>query len=708
MSLNNVRDYLEERFLHLKQEWRNFNKSDQTTALPSLEAQDSDLRRDFLRARNVHKERELTDEYIHNAAQTLESIQLKDTKSADPFEFFKHISIDEVPENRLPKPGIHILPFKYHQTNPVYATDDLPESGFRIHPLIDYLVRTKYPRYISYITKYVRPLGTTDATFSDFNREQKDIEPIDEERKQQCIRIAKHFLGVKPYLPLHYVDFQYAKLPLHTGTGYNNRHNYKVRTHAKYARNDRYALMPTSKGYYFNSFTEMARTFVHHIKEFSIPFNPTKLTTENIASRLQKFILERPTIMFTRNHISDKDGNLKQRPVYAVDDLFLCIETMLTFPLLTMARKMSCCIMYGLETIRGGNHYLDSLAKNFKSYFTIDWSQFDQRLPRVITDTYYTDFLESLIIVSDGYQPTYEYDSYPDLTSEMMFNRMSNLLTFLHTWYNNMVFLTADGYAYLRTTAGVPSGMLNTQYLDSYGNLFLIIDALIEFGFPEPEIYDVTLFIMGDDNSGFTNWQIGTLHKFIAWFESYAFNRYNMVLSPTKSVITIMRNRIETLSYTCNFGMPTRPLPKLVAQLCFPEHGPNDKYMSYRAIGISYAAAGMDPTFHRFCEDIYHTFLPYAAPITDLIMERILKHLPGQFKLMDAYFETINLEKFPTLHEVRSLFHTWQGPLDYAPKWNYAHFINSPDEVPPNAETLLEYRKRLQIPRKPVINIFEA
>lgn len=708
MSLNNVRDYLKERLLRLKLEWKNYSKSHHETALPGVTATDADLRRDFSRARNVHHERELTAEYQHNAAQTELHFRTNDKDKNENFEFFELLDPALIPENRLPNPGIELLPLKYHKTNPVYATDEVPETGFQIHPLIKFLIKNKYPQYLKHIIKYVRPLGTTDATFSDFNREQKEIAPLDPERKNQVLRLVNHFLGTTPYLPLHYVDHQFAKLPLHTGTGYHNRHHYKTRTHAVYSHPEIYSERPTSKGYFINSFLEQARTIVHRLKEYCLPFSPDNLSPNTIKTKLKQFFLERPTILFTRNHISDRDGALKQRPVYAVDDLFLVIEVMLTFPLLVLARKMDCCIMYGLETIRGGNHYLDWLSKSFRSFFTIDWSAFDQRVPRVITDLYYTDFLESLIVINHGYQPTYEYPTYPDLTPHALFTRMDNLLHFLHTWYNNMVFVTADGYAYLRTSAGVPSGLYNTQYLDSFANLYLLIDGMLEFGFSEQAILQVTLFVMGDDNSGFTDWQIGLLHRFISWFELYANNRYNMKLSTTKSVITMMRNRIETLSYSCNFGNPIRPIPKLVAQLCYPEHGPNMKYMSARAIGISYAACGMNSTFHDFCRDVYLTFLPYSAGLTDLTMEKISKHLPGQFKMLDAYFETIDLTRFPTIHEVRRKVSQWDGPLDYSPKWNYSHFVNSPNVIPPDSMTMAEYRIKMQIPRRPVATVFEA
>jgi hypothetical protein len=344
--------------------------------------------------------------------------------------------------------------------------------------------------------------------------------------------------------------------------------------------------------------------------------------------------------------------------------------------------------MYGLETIRGSNCYLDNLAKKFSSYFTIDWAGYDQRLPRVITDTYYTDFLRRLIVINHGYAPTYEYPSYPDLTEHSMYRKMDNLLHFLHMWYNNMAFLSVDGFAYWRLHAGVPSGLFNTQYLDSYANIFILVDALIEFGFSDDQIRSLVIFVLGDDNSGFTHWPLPTLTKFVAFLEDYALRRYNMSLSKTKSVITVLRSKIESLGYQCNFGRPKRPIGKLVAQLCYPEHKMKYHTMSARAIGIAYASAGQDPKFHSFCYDIFCMFLPFHRPDPrmDLNLARMLSL--GQSEALEI--ETAHMV-FPSLSQIRKCFDSYQGPLDYTPKWNLAHFINRPDVVPPSAKTMHEY-----------------
>lgn len=374
-----------------------------------------------------------------------------------------------------------------------------------------------------------------------------------------------------------------------------------------------------------------------------------------------------------------------------MDTLFLHLEAMITFPLHIMARSMKSSIMYSLETIRGGCAYMDSVSKLFSAYICIDWSSFDQRMPWIIVETFFTIFLPRLIVISHGYQPTAEYLTYPDLASSKMFQRIFNIICFLRLWYYNCVFCTADGYAYVRQFSGIASGMLNTQYIDSYCNLFLMTHALIHFGCTESEIKELIIFVMGDDNVVLSNWTDQRLHHFLTFFESHALSRFGMVLSTKKSIFTVLRNKIEMLGYQVNFGQPKRDIGKLVAQLCYPEHGPVDKYMSSRAVGMAWAAAGQDPTFHEFCKDVYCTFLPYSNLGETPTLTSILKHLPGYLKALDDPSEFVNPERFPSIDEVRNRYATWQGELDPWKKWSPAHFMQPPDVVPPSALTMEEY-----------------
>jgi hypothetical protein len=442
-----------------------------------------------------------------------------------------------------------------------------------------------------------------------------------------------------------------------------------------------------------NAFAEWSRTVVHRIKEFSLPFSPENLTQQQIDTKLREFFAEHATLLFTRNHISERHGTLKQRPVYAMDTLFLHLEAMITFPLHIFARSMKSSIMYSIETVRGGCAYMNSLASSFASYLCIDWSSFDQRMPWIIVDTFFTVFLPQLIIISHGYQPTAEYLSYPGLTPHTLFQRLFNIICFLRLWYYNCVFVTADGFAYVRQFAGIASGMLNTQYLDSYCNLFLLCHALIHFGCTDDEILQLSIFVMGDDNVILSHWSETRLHSFMKFFEHHALTRFGMVLSAKKSILTILRSRIEMLGYICNHGFPTRKIDKLVAQLLMPEHGPIDKYMSSRAVGIAYAAAGQDPIFHEFCYDVYLMFKPFAVDLHQdpSALHNIIKHLPGFFKMLDDPLEFIDPQTFPTISEVRARYATWQGELDPHKKWSPAHFTTDPGKVPLSSKTMAEY-----------------
>jgi len=709
MVLATIRDFLAERKLRITEEWKRYQQTINNEKDTDLTGQASDIRRMYASMRDPISESQKASVLDAQFQGLIDSMLLKNNTKKEPFEFSSDTYFNGFPENRTPSPGISGIPRKFHTGQIVSESDEIPESGYPLNHILKDLIDRKYPTYIKYVNKYVRPLGTTDATFKDFNREQVYVAPIDPERKERVLSHVFKRLNATPYLPLHFVDTQFTKLPLHTGTGYFQRHSFWIQSHAKHSRPEEYADRPTSKGYVMNAFLLLARTQIHKIKMSGLPFDfdidnfdqdDTKF--DELVKYLNKFINDHATMLFTRNHISERDGNLKQRPVYACDDLFILIEAMLTFPLLVMARHPDCAIMYGLETIRGAMCYIDRLAQLYTSYFTIDWSQYDQRLPRQITDLFYTDYLERLIVISHGYQPTYEYPTYPDLNEDNMFIRMNNLLQFLHLWYNNMTFVTADGFGYRRDHCGVPSGLYNTQYLDSFGNTYLIIDGLIEYGCTDTEINDFLLFIMGDDNSGFTHWALSRLNNFVDFFESYALKRWNMVLSKTKSVITAIRGKIEMLSYQCNYGKPSRPIGKLVAQLCYPERGMFYKFMSYRALGMAFAAAGSDNQFHEFCRDVYYMFLPFQAEKKEFNFLRAATHLPGYLKAFDEITSIVDFAKFPSIHEVRYVYDHYHGPLAYTPKWNKSHFINNPNVIPPSAVTMYDYRQKHQLSRLPI------
>lgn len=354
----------------------------------------------------------------------LQSYLFKNLEKNEPFEYFKTLNIPSIPDNRKPAPGIKVLLLQYYKGRVVTTTSDVSEEGYLLRPLLHHLINTKYLQYINCISKFCRPLGTTNATFTDFNRPQRETDPFTEEEKNIIIELVTYHLGSTLYQPVHFVDTLYTGMPLSTGTGYHNRHSFKIRANAKYSHPKEYSDKPTSKGYVINAVLDINRTLVHRIKYTGIPTDISKydLHQPQIESRISHdlaiFIYKYPTLMFTHNHVSKRNDILKQRPVYAVDELFLTMECMLTFPLHLQARQMSSCIMYSLETMRGGNIHLDSVAQRYQSYFTADWSSFDQTIPFKLVQTFWFSYLPSLLVVSHGYYSTYEYPNHPNVNSD--------------------------------------------------------------------------------------------------------------------------------------------------------------------------------------------------------------------------------------------------------------------------------------------------
>lgn len=712
MALNSVRNYLHKRNVRLRYEWKQFQLHDSNFEAMSTFFQSKDFLRVNHGSRNKTTERERMSELQSTYDRIKQSLLEKNLDKKEPYEYFT--TLDETaPDNRLPSPGIRLLPKKFHKGRTVTVTESTTEEGYPLHPLINYLIRTKYPQYMRVISEFCRPLGTTDATFADFNKEQRPSNSFTPNERDAIIKLVTFHLDAHPYQPIHFVDTLYAGMPLSTGTGYHNRHSFKIRANAKYSHPPEYADKPTSKGYVANAVLDINRTLVHRIKYTGIPLDLDSFDLShpeferNLLAAVNTFIDQYPTLLFTRNYVSIRGSALKQRPVYAVDEHFLSMECMLTFPLHLQARRMSCAIMYSLETIRGSNVYLDKVAQRYLSYFTADWSSFDQTIPFPLVETFWFNFLPSLLVVNAGYHATYEYPSHPSTDADRMAMMLNNLFEYLFFCFKNMTFLSQDGYAYRRTYAGIPSGMLNTQYLDSYCNLLVMIHAMREFGISHDEIRAIRFFIMGDDNFAFTQWPISKVQRFVEFLETFAYDKYHMTLNLKKTVVTDQRQDKQTLSYECNFGYPRRPIAKLLAQLCYPEHGHVDKYMSMRAIGIAYASCGQNRQFYELCKDVFHTFLPYAEPMTPDTIAKMKKYLPGIFKLMDETPHFLQTLVFPSLNDIINEISTWKGELPFSPKWNLSHFVHSPMYRPENFQTLLQYNinNGVNLPTPPTLTL---
>jgi hypothetical protein len=387
-------------------------------------------------------------------------------------------------------------------------------------------------------------------------------------------------------------------------------------------------------------------------------------------------------------------------------------------------------ILYGYETIRGGLVQINRLSYNYTNYLMIDWSSFDQSVPYTVIETFFTTFLPSLLVVNHYYSPISNYteathhDTYlkmaetlhsyerykdiplPELATLIFATKISNLLKFTWKWYQNMVIISPDGIPYFRTNAGVLSGFLNTQYLDSYANLFIMIYSMLSYGFTPLQIQTMLFFILGDDNICFSN--LDTLHmeSFFLFLPQFTKTQFGTTLSPSKSLFTRLRSKIEVLGYRNSEGRPRRNIEKLIAQLAYPERHTNDLINMHRAIGYAWAASGQDPVYHNLCQQVFiHyrdktlqmrsdnpelykllKFEQLAALYAEIqfdesvtVTSRIKFTLPGPIQALLALGQPIPaLDTFPSIYDITNEYESWKGFLGSEQKWDSSYFTSTP------------------------------
>nr|QKR71507.1 RNA-dependent RNA polymerase [Rhizoctonia solani partitivirus 9] len=643
-----------------------------------------------------------------------------------PLGLYDLIEYSDIPDLRLPKPGILVLPIRYHEKSPgigytsvgerlltnepdaaeepldrkaeTYIVD-LDLSGFPPNPEIVQIIYYWFPQYLVHLDYYCRPYSFGPQAFYDFNRTTDRMPPPSYERETQILELIDSFFNIKPYQPIHFAETLASGIPLSTSAPFAEKHDPESIALARWNSPSIYASRPSSKGHFINSILTFGRRILHNIKETGTPNGDPLLDAllpdSDANSRLQNFFIRNPTELFIRTQISKRDPSepKKIRPVYSVCLLFILFEIMLTYPLLAQLRNPECCVLHGLETFRGSMNVIDSVAMAFTSYVSLDWSQFDQRLPIYVIITYYTRFLPRRIVINKGYTPSH---SYPDTRFSNMDTfaiKIFNLLQFLLLWYLNMVFISYDGYAYVRLNGGVPSGLLNTQSLDSFGNLYIIIDSMLEFGFTKSEILDMIFFIMGDDNIFFARMEFNRICDFMKFLDSYAKTRHGMVLSILKSTFTRLRSKIEVLGYTNNFGKPTRPIGKLVAQLAFPERPvPEDKQWLHaaRALGLAYASCAQNATFHSLCYEVYKKFKP-SEPVPSAQIKRVFKYTVSELFEFELDTEMFTFPDFPSLYDISNMLNHYHGFFSEEDKWQRNIFADAPHVSTDNAVTLEQW-----------------
>lgn len=211
--------------------------------------------------------------------------------------------------------------------------------------------------------------------------------------------------------------------------------------------------------------------------------------------------------------------------------------------------------------------------------------------------------------------------------------------------------------------------------------MFILADCLLEFGFTIEETRDMLFFILGDDNIIFARQNFSRIVEFMIFLASYAETRHGMVLSVLKSTYTTLRSKIEVLGYTNNYGMPTRPIGKLVAQLAFPERPvPETKRWMHaaRALGLAYASCGQDSNFHMLCYMVYQKFKPTSPVLMTQLRKSLKYNVLQALEFTELDDDMVLFPDFPSLYDVQRLVFDYHGPFSETDHWPETLFEDTP------------------------------
>lgn len=346
----------------------------------------------------------------------------------------------------------------------------------------------------------------------------------------------------------------------------------------------------------YNEIFNYNRSLVHFIKDGLHPFWKDGTPVPYFWNTLH-----------ARSHVVAADEPDKIRAVFGATKLLLMIENMFIWALQAcyLNNDEIGRMFWGRETIRGGWRRLFSEVQKGgtpNTYLSLDWSQFDKRLLfELMTEVHriwrsYFDF--------SRYQPT---SFYPNAkTNPIRIERLWKWMCYciLHT-----PILLPDGRLFKWNYNGFGSGYQQTQLMDSFANMIMILTCLSALGvkIDSPHFW---IRVQGDDSLvAFYEYMFrlyGPL--FLTRLEETATFYFNAKLSSKKSQISDRLTEMSVLSYFNSYGLPYRTDEDLLRHLMFPEKvGPKDELLA-AAIGLAYSACGCSPRFHALCEYLVNKY----------------------------------------------------------------------------------------------------
>jgi len=353
-----------------------------------------------------------------------------------------------------------------------------------------------------------------------------------------------------------------------------------------------------------------SRTKFHNL--YSEIFQYNRLLVHQIKEGLPPFWKDGTPVPYywntlhARAHVVSATEPDKIRAVFGATKLLLMVENMFIWTLqasylnnLDLGR-----LLWGREIIRGGWRRLFSEVHQHgtpQTFISIDWSQFDKRLLFELIDEVhqmwraYFDFSK--------YEPT---SFYPNATPRDP-RRIERLWKWMCYSIKFTPILLPNGDLYQWNYSGFGSGYQQTQLMDSFANMIMILTCLSALGV---DINNPTFWIrvQGDDSLiAFYEYMFRLYGPhFLDKLAESAMFYFNAKLSTKKSEISSRLNGVSVLSYFNSFGLPYRTDEDLLRHLFFPEQNRDFPRLAGAAVGLAYAACGCSKQFHDLCEYIYN------------------------------------------------------------------------------------------------------
>jgi hypothetical protein len=308
--------------------------------------------------------------------------------------------------------------------------------------------------------------------------------------------------------------------------------------------------------------------------------------------------------LHARAHVVGADEDDKIRAVFGATKLLLMVENMFIWQLQRIyLNEDKGRLLWGREMMKGGWKRIWKEMfeeKRGNGYLSIDWSQWDKRLPFELMDVVH-DIWRSYFDFN-FYAPT---SFYPNATPSQGEESIENLWKWMCYSIKHTPILLPNGELYKWNHSGFGSGYQQTQLMDSFGDAIEILTCLSAMGIniESPAFW---YRIQGDDSLIKFLEQMFAIYgpNFLDMLAQCALHYFNAKLNVKKSQFRKHLNDISVLGYFNRFGIPYRTDEDLLRHLYFPEYPQDLGKLAATAIGLASASCGCSERFLSVCRDI--------------------------------------------------------------------------------------------------------